>query len=121
MNKSVTLRGLGTDATIVQAHEEPDEAPERVFFVEEVFTGMLERNTIRHGKSIEDERGGGIRSGRGTLTLINSTVSNNTTPGEGGGIYVKGTLDLVNTIIANNTAGGESGDCTIADMDESGI
>ena len=95
--------------------------PNASLFVEEGFTGILERMTIRHGKSIEDERGGGISSGRGTLTLINSTVSNNTTPGEGGGIYVKGTLDLVNTIIANNTAGGESGDCTIADMDESGI
>ncbi|MBE9479515.1 MAG: hypothetical protein IMY80_06070, partial [Chloroflexi bacterium] len=32
VNKSVTIRGLGPDETIVQASETPEDAPDRVFY-----------------------------------------------------------------------------------------
>ena len=57
----------------------------------------------------------------GRLRLVNCTVSNNATPGEGGGVYVKGTLEMVNTIIAGNSSGTGGGECVVAGMDEYGI
>ncbi|MFC2055903.1 hypothetical protein ACFLV7_16650 [Chloroflexota bacterium] len=57
--KDVTIRGLGAGETIVQAHETLDEAPERVFFIEEGVSAVIEKITIRHGKPrIADEHGG---------------------------------------------------------------
>lgn len=60
--------------------------------------------------------GGGIRVagafGAGALTIINSTISGNTTAADGGGIVltgVTGTLVVRNTTIAFNTAGNKGG------------
>jgi len=103
VNKDVTIRGLGADDTIVQAHETPDEAPDRVFLIEEGATVILEGITIRHGKpSAQDEHGGGIYN-YGTLTLKNCIVSDNIAIG-GGGICNDGALTLVNSTVSNNTA-----------------
>jgi predicted outer membrane repeat protein len=52
-------------------------------------------------------RGGGIFS-VGTLTLINSTVSGNSTAGyarDGGGIFSAGTLTLTNSTVSDNFSG----------------
>jgi hypothetical protein len=100
VNKDITIRGLGADVTIVQAHETPDEAPDRVFLVEEDATVILERLTIRHGKSVEDQHGGGIMT-YGALTLKNCVVSNNIAGG-GGGICNWGDLTLINSTVSNN-------------------
>ncbi len=103
VNKDVTIRGLGADNTIVQAHETPDEAPDRVFLIEEGATVILESMTIRHGKpSAQDEHGGGIYN-YGTLTLKNCVVTDNIAIG-GGGICNDGALTLVNSTVSNNTA-----------------
>ena len=102
VNKDVTIRGLGAANTIVQAHETPDEAPDRVFLVEEGAAAILEGMTIRHGKPSVEEHGGGIMN-HGTLTLKNCVVSDNTAIG-GGGMCNNGALTLINSTVSNNTA-----------------
>jgi len=102
VNKDVTIRGLGAANTIVQAHETPDEAPGRVFLVEEGAAVILEGMTIRHGKPSIEEHGGGIMN-HGTLTLKNCVVSDNTAIG-GGGMCNNGALTLINSTVSNNTA-----------------
>ncbi|MGO9468832.1 MAG: choice-of-anchor Q domain-containing protein [Isosphaeraceae bacterium] len=52
--------------------------------------------------------GGGIEN-VDTTTLINSTVSNSSSPVAGGGIYSSGTLILANCTIASNQTGGSGG------------
>jgi hypothetical protein len=106
VNKDVTLRGLGADDTIVQAHgETPDEAPERVFLVEEDVTLVLEKMTIRHGRpSRQEECGGGIMN-FGTLTLSNCVVRGNGA-NSGAGICNSHALTLINSTVSYNTADG---------------
>jgi hypothetical protein len=103
VKKDVTIRGLGADDTIVQAHETPEKAPDRVFVIEEGATVILESMTIRHGKpSAQAEHGGGIYN-YGTLTLEKCVVTNNSAIG-GGGICNEGALTLVNSTVSDNTA-----------------
>jgi hypothetical protein len=103
VNKNVTIRGLGAHDTIVQAHETLEEAPERVFLIEEGAIVTFEKMTIRHGKpSIPDDCGGGILNW-GTLTLKHCVVTDNVANG-GGGICDSGTLTLINSTVSNNTA-----------------
>lgn len=105
VNKDVTIWGLGAEGTIVQGHETPGKAPERVFLVEEGATVILKGLTIRHGKpSLQEECGGGIAN-KGTLTLENCVVSDNTA-NDGAGICNSGALTLINSTISNNTADG---------------
>jgi len=105
VSKDVTIRGLGAETTIVQAHETPDEAPDRVFLIEEGANVTLESMTIRHGKpSAQDEHGGGIYN-YGTLTLESCVVTNNMANG-GGGICNSGVLALINSSVSDNTAHG---------------
>ena len=102
---TVTIRGLGTDATIVQAHKEPEQALERVFLVEEGATVILAKMTIRHGRpSNQEECGGGILN-LGTLTLDKCVVSDNTS-NSGGGICSRGTLTLIHSAVSDNIADG---------------
>ncbi len=105
VNKDVTIRGLGADATIVQAHEALGEAPERVFLVEKEATLVLEKMTIRHGKPSNQEECGGAIMNLGTLTLHNSVVSDNSS-NSGAGICSRGALTLINSTVSNNIADG---------------
>lgn len=148
VGKDVTVRGLGADNTIVQAHNTPGAASDRVFLIEEGATVTLERMTIQRGKpSIQEECGGGILNhgtlvlrgcvvsdnsandgagicNNGTLMLVDISVRDNTADGvappgyecgSGGGIKsVKGTLTLVNTTVSNNEAAGKGGGVHIA-------
>jgi predicted outer membrane repeat protein len=102
VNKDVTIRGLGAEDTIVQAHEIAGEALDRVFLVEEGANLILEGMTIRHGKPSIEEHGGGIMN-HGTLTLRDCAVSDNIAIG-GGGICNSGALKLVNSSVSNNAA-----------------
>jgi hypothetical protein len=72
---------------------------------------FISQVTITGGQAASlDGQGGGVRVQAGaTLTLVNSTVRNNTaqgssTNGSGGGIYNAGTLDLRGDTITGNTA-----------------
>ena len=54
----------------------------------------------------ESRRGGGIYN-RGTLTIVNGTVSNSTAASYGGGVFNDGTLTISGGLISENTAGEE--------------
>jgi hypothetical protein len=99
----VTVRGLGMETTIVQAHETLEGSPDRVFLVEKGTVVMLQGMTIRHGSpSDPEDRGGGIMT-FGTLTLIDCHVTENVANG-GGGICNSGALTLINSAVSHNTA-----------------
>jgi hypothetical protein len=101
----VTIRGLGADETIVQAHDTPEDAPERVFLIEGGATVVLERLTIRHGRpSREEECGGGIMN-LGSLTLNQCVVSANRS-NSGAGICTRGSLTAINSSVSDNFADG---------------
>jgi hypothetical protein len=103
VNKDVTIRGLGANVTIVQAHESLEDAPERVFLIEEGATIALEKVTIRHGRPSEQKECGGGIMNHGTLTLHNCVVSDNAS-NAGGGICNRGALTLINSTVSNNIA-----------------
>jgi hypothetical protein len=107
VNKDVTIRGLGAESTIVQAHETVGQAPDRVFYIEEGTVAILDDMTIRHGRpSVQEDCGGGILTW-GSLTLKRCIVSDNVANG-GGGVCSRGSgeLTLVNCTVRNNVADG---------------
>jgi hypothetical protein len=104
---TVTIRGLGADATIVQAHETLKDSPERVFLIMAGATVTLEEMTIRHGRpSVEDEHGGGIMN-YGTLTVRNCVVTANSARGGGGISNRQATLTIIGSTINDNVARGD--------------
>lgn len=124
----------GNGATIERSNA-ANIPPFRILWVEENGVLTLQDLTIRNGRTVDGlpqrllERrngraGGGILNNGGSLTLINCTVSGNTTGngadydrdeggegGEGGGIYNGGGIDkegllmLINSTISGNTTG----------------
>ena len=61
------------------------------------------------GNLAEFSIGGGIHSNSGTITLIGSTVSENSAQGAGGGINTTRNVTAINTTISGNTGGGNTG------------
>ena len=75
-----------------------------VFSVNTVVKFIVQNLTIANGSS-----GGGIYNNGGTLTVTNSTFSDNSAP-EGGGIYNNsGTLTVTNSTFSGNSAGYPGG------------
>jgi CSLREA domain-containing protein len=73
-------------------------------------TMMITNSTVSGNKVTGYDHGGGIASFGTTLTLTNSTVSDNTAHLAGGGIYRGGgTLTLTNSTVSGNTAGNFGG------------
>ena len=101
IDKSLTVDGAGADKTIIQAATEPRVADSRVFKVNSG-TVTISGVSVRHGKT--SAKAAGI-SNFGTLTLTNSTVSNNTGH-EGAGIYNNGTLTVTESTVSDNEAVG---------------
>ncbi len=66
-------------------------------------TTTVERFTIQNG--FGGSFGGGIHKSWGSLTLNDSIVINNVSTWMGGGIYSSGTLTINNTTISDNSAG----------------
>jgi CSLREA domain-containing protein len=72
-----------------------------------LFVGMnssawVSSSTISGNISDPTTRGGGVNN-EGTLTIVNSTISGNSSVNDGGGISNSGTLHLDNVTISNNT------------------
>ena len=84
--------------------------PNTVFAISSGISLELSGLTVQHGQS---HSGGGI-SNAGTLTMTNSTISDNSVTfdsetnvgGKGGGIASSGTLTLTNVTISGNTTAG---------------
>jgi CSLREA domain-containing protein len=68
----------------------------------------LDYMTVANG-NIVSGAGGGIRNNEGTLTITNSTISDNSAVGVGGGIYNYGTLTITNSTVSGNSATLEGG------------
>ena len=99
INKDLTIRGFGVDATVLQGHEKMGEASNRIFQIEEGVNVTLEKMTIRHG-FIENDEGGGIAN-HGSLTLKKVVVTDNTA-GNAGGIFNTGDLTIIQSTIKDN-------------------
>ncbi|MBN1342268.1 MAG: hypothetical protein JXQ73_06290 [Phycisphaerae bacterium] len=120
VDKSVTIRGQGIDATIVQAHADPNTARDRVFAISAGVTVTIKDMTIRHGHLIAFiVQGGGILN-EGTLSLTNVDVTTNyarggpnqsghgSSEGHGGGVYNTGTMTITGGSVRDNIAWGGS-------------
>ena len=101
VSNDVSITGAEGANTVVQAANSPGLASDRVFEISQPAEVTISNITVRHGNAIN---GGGIKN-FGTLTLINSTVSfNSSTGGPGGGIYnASGSVTLIGSVIGNNT------------------
>ena len=117
VTSEIVINGRGAAKTIIQASTcNPVTLPGgctpatyRVFEV--YFTGNLTLNglTVRHGRcggacTGNGDRGGGIHSAGGPLTVTNSTISGNSATDAGGGISSGGPLAVTNSTISRNSA-----------------
>ena len=141
IDKSLTVGGAGSEGTVIQSATEPGVAFQRVFVIESGATVTISGLTIRHGRvtgfgggihnsgtltltnsTVSDNiardpfggNGGGIFNGSAPLALTNSTVSGNTATLQGGGIFSNGTLTITNSTISGNSA-NESGGGALGD------
>lgn len=107
ISTDLTLSGVGPSSTIIQRATAPGVAFQRVFVIGSGATVTISGLTMRHGRVTGF--GGGIHNS-GTLTLTNSTVSDNIARdpfgGNGGGILNQtgATLALTNSTVSGNTA-----------------
>jgi hypothetical protein len=60
-------------------------------------TGSTVSNNI-----VGDGTGGGIENDKGTMKIVDTTVSGNNATGAGGGIYNAGTLSVIDSTVASN-------------------
>lgn len=129
ITESVTLRGAGADATIINGGRLDrvfDINPARVGTVNVEMraltiqdgssglgggvqnAGALTLNGVAISGNTATADGGGVFS-RGALTLTNSLVNGNQSTSDGAGILCGGLLTLTNCTISGNTAGGSAG------------
>ena len=80
VEKNLTLHGERAATSIVQADttRDRDTATDRVFTIPSGVTAILQDLTIRYGRFWGYSSGGGLHNS-GILTLMNSTVSDNST------------------------------------------
>jgi tRNA A-37 threonylcarbamoyl transferase component Bud32 len=100
ITQSITIRGLGSGLLTIsgnQGNREIKVAPKITVTIS--------------GVTITSFGSSGIKN-YGVLTLVNSRVSGNTTPGNGGGIenYESGRLTLINSVVSGNAAASENTD-----------
>ncbi len=100
IDTDVILDGLGILTVDADGQHRPLSVLENV-------TAELRRLTVTGG-STPDLDGGGIFND-GTLTLIDTTVSNSTAPRFGGGVANSGALTMMRCSITDNTAGEGGG------------
>ena len=129
IQKDLILTGAGATNTIIQAALEPGVPTHDVFTISQVFLSNVASDvaisgiTIRHGyfsgihnrgnltltdSTVTANTGGGIYNQQGaqtpvpSLTLINSTVSGNTSVSHGGGIWNDGNVTLIGSTVSEN-------------------
>lgn len=100
--KNLTFVGKGVRNTIIDVN-----AQGSGFTIQSGITAEIRKMTIRDGKAVSPDQGGGIRN-LGTLKLNNVTVTKNQAH-TGGGIFNQGSLTLLKVTLASNTAAGYGG------------
>jgi hypothetical protein len=108
VNESLTITGPGAGDLAISGND-----AHRIFYIQPDALVTISGVTIRNGHASPiSSYGGGIHNNRGTVTLIDSVVTNNISrSAHGGGIYNTrfGNVTLDNTIVSNNvgaTTGG---------------
>ena len=114
VDRSLTIQGQGAAKTAVDGAQNGT-----VFTVDAGVTARFQNLTISDGFS--ETKGGGIDNG-GTLTVTNSTVSDNAAsstffifPAGGGGIFNDGTLTVSNSTFSSNNGFGDEGGAILND------
>lgn len=136
ISKNLTIRGLGQNSTVLQAHARRNAAAHRVFYITGGAVVALENMTIQNGRETADFTNGKGAGGGLLIDGISTTVSltnvtirhcdNMNADSNGGGIALKGnatSLNLSNCFFDNNISnnGGagalyltsSAGDCFI--------
>src|SRR5206468_6564548 len=110
INRSITISGPGANLLAVSRAQN---APAfRIFHLSTGLTVVIQGLTISNGLAPGFENGGGILFGGSALSLINCTVSGNSTANEGGGIGTSvgnQTLRIESSTISGNYAGDYGG------------
>ncbi|MGC2627649.1 MAG: choice-of-anchor Q domain-containing protein [Candidatus Udaeobacter sp.] len=109
INKSITISGPGPNLLAVSRLQN---APAfRIFNVVAGLTVVIQGLTISNGSATEFGCGGGILDEGSSLSLIDCTVSGNSTDGTGGGICADGnaTLTIDSSTVSGNYAGDYGG------------
>src|SRR5438874_4098912 len=110
IDKSITISGPGANLLAVSRS---DNAPDfRIFHVIAGLTVVIQGLTISNGLAPGFENGGAILFGGSALSLINCTVSGNSTANEGGGISTSvgnQTLRIESSTLSSNYAGDYGG------------
>jgi hypothetical protein len=110
----IKLQGAGADTTIIQAHQQRDQALERVLHCLGGAVISIDGVTVRNGRyvwlSTPDKGGAGILvEGLDTdLRLSNSVITDNVSQDRGGGIRVSTNFAKIrvdNSVISNNRSG----------------
>jgi len=109
INKNITISGPGANLLAVSRS---DNAPDfRIFHVIAGLTVVVQGLTISNGVAFQFGCGGGILIEGSTLSVMNCTVSDNSTQATGGGICVgnNATLTIENSTLSGNYAGDYGG------------
>ena len=111
ITSTIDIKGNGAtiqrSATLFSGNDRCDSLPTdsfRLFFVDTTGVLTLENLRLRNGcASFEDFTGaGGAIFNRGSVTLLESTISANTARSSGGGIHNDGTLELIQSTVRDN-------------------
>lgn len=107
VSKDLTIEGLGQSATIIQAAATAGTATDRVFSITTSSQQVVIQDmTIRHGNA---SSGGGAISNDGTLSVNRTTISGNTSGGNGGGLSNSNGASMTvtdSTVSANSASRG---------------
>ena len=109
INKSITISGLGPNLLAISRAQN---APAfRIFNVVAGLTVVIQGLTISNGSATQFGCGGGIYNAGSTLSVMNCTVSGNSTDGTGGGICAESnaTLTIDSSTVIGNYAGDYGG------------
>jgi hypothetical protein len=101
VDKNVTITGYDREATVVQAHEQPETAKARVFLIAENASVTIAGLTIRNGHVPNGPSGGGGVENYGKLLILNSRITQNIAT-HGAGVWNNGRLTILNTEITHN-------------------
>jgi hypothetical protein len=98
IDKNLTIQGPGASLLSISGNN----YGYTVFSINSDVTATLDGMSIKDGAGGYIDGGGGINNG-GTLTVTNSTISNNEANG-GGGIYNSGTMTVSHSTISGNSS-----------------
>lgn len=115
INSDITINGVDSRSTFIQAATTAGVATERIFHLRYLAPGttaVLNNMTIRHGRYTDGSYGAGVRIDGGAVvaTFNNLTISTNHNDHSGGGLAITSAIGSITTlngcIVDGNTVGG---------------